>query len=356
MFNRFPMYSYFLAGLILAGVLFVLSSCVGGRYESAPVHGNTDQSTVPPTADRSATFVAVGDIMLSRGVARAIDRAGSSEYPFTKLDDILLKSDFNFGNLECPISGNDRSLGKGLIFNTRTDNIDGLVNYKFKIVNLANNHAFDQGLKGLRSTLGFLEKRGIRHIGVGQDQEEAWQPAVIEANGIRIAFIGASYATLNDGGTARNGHVARVEDLRLLERSILQAKDGSDLVVVTMHAGDEYTRKPNRSQVTFAQAALDAGADLVIGAHPHWVQTMQVYRGKPIFYSLGNFVFDQPWSETRTGLMLRVTIRGSRIDQIEILPVVIERGAPRQATAIETKEILRKIGVNEPIFRPGAIK
>ncbi len=356
MFGLFAKWCCYSAGLIIAGSLFVLSSCIGGRYESSPIRSDADQPQAPPTSDRTARFVAVGDIMLSRGVARAIDRAGSSEYPFSKLDNILLNSDLNFGNLESPISGNDRRLGKGLIFNAKTGDLDGLVSYKFKVVNLANNHAFDQGLNGMRSTAAFLEKRGIAHIGVGRDQDEAWLPAVIEANGIRIAFIGASYATLNDGGATRNGHVARVEDIRLLEDAISRAKARSDLVVVTMHAGEEYTRKPNRSQISFAHAAVDAGADLVIGAHPHWIQTMQVYRGKPIFYSLGNFVFDQPWSETRTGLMLRVTVCGSVIEQIEMLPVVIERGAPRQATAIETKQILSKIGINDPMFRPDALK
>ncbi|MEQ1604579.1 MAG: CapA family protein [Pyrinomonadaceae bacterium] len=307
----------------------------------------------PRSDDRSATFVAVGDIMLSRGVAKAILKSGTTNYPFEKLTEILLRSDLNFGNLESPVSGNDHVLGEGLVFNARRDHATALAKYNFKIVNLANNHAFDQGLKGLLATRGFLDNLGVRHIGVGEDEGDAWRPAVLDVNGIKIAFIGASYASINDGGVVRKPNVARIEDQNRLAAAIQRAKiEDADYIVVTMHAGIEYTREPEKGQIAFARAAVDVGADIVIGAHPHWVQTTEIYRGKPIFYSLGNFVFDQRPEERRKGLILRIKLRGSELDEIEMLPVIIDNSAPRLATADESREILRKIGVTDPILRP----
>ncbi|MFT3745645.1 MAG: CapA family protein [Pyrinomonadaceae bacterium] len=333
---------------LLIGVIFLLWA--GERPYRFPPEPEPVK-VEPKTDDRTATFVAVGDIMLSRGVAKAIARSGNISYPFSKLDDVLLKSDFNFGNLESPVSGNDQVLGAGLVFNARRDHATALSKYNFKIVNLANNHAFDQGLKGLLATRDFLDKLGVKHVGVGETEADAWRPSVVEANGIKIAFIGASYASINDGGVARKPNVARIEDQSRLAAAIQRAKIDADYIVVTMHAGIEYTREPEKGQIAFARAAVDAGADIVIGAHPHWVQTTEVYRGKPIFYSLGNFVFDQKPDERRKGLMLRIRLRGQNLDQIEMMPVIIDDSSPRLANPAESQMILRSIGFTERIFK-----
>lgn len=316
-------------------------------------------------AESQATFFAVGDIMLSRGVNRAIDREGNELLPFSRLADLLGSTDFNFGNFESPISGNDTRKGRDLVFNTHKHDVVGLIKYNFKIVNLANNHALDQGVAGLRHTRAFLSNLGIEQIGVGENKNEAWQGKVITANAIRFGFVAASYSSINDGGATTNRYVARIEDHEYLREAIERMKTKSDLIIVAMHAGVEYTRRPHASQIDFAQAAIDAGADIVIGTHPHWIQTIEQYRGKYIFYSLGNFIFDQRIPDTKKGLMLRVTARrvpteGSNnyrvyFDSIELIPVVIERvGVPRRATQNEMELIFRKVGVNGPILTMGA--
>lgn len=339
--------------------LFVVSLLFSCGQGTQPDILNSAQ--IPkPEPERKASFLAVGDIMLSRGVAAASDRAGSAEYPFSLLKNEFLTSDFNFGNLESPVSGNDKRIGKGLIFNARRDHARALAAHKFTVVNLANNHAMDQLFDGLKNTRAFLDEIGVKYMGTGTNLDEAWTPAVVEANGIKIGFVGASYASINDGGVARNDYVARVEDVDRLRAAIAKARAASDLVVATMHAGVEYVRKPDKTQIEFAQAAIDAGADVVIGAHPHWVQTIDEYKGRPIFYSLGNFIFDQPWPDTRTGLMLRISVRkggdaGPRavIDSIELLPIMIEnRSVPRLANSTEAENILRKIGATERVVRP----
>ncbi len=304
-----------------------------------------------------AVFLAVGDIMLSRGVNQMIEKENDPLLPYSRLEDLLESTDFNFGNLESPVSGNDKIAGRGLVFNARTKNIDGLIKYNFKILNLANNHALDQKLSGLVFTREYLEKQGISVIGAGENKAEAWQPQTITANKIRIGFIGASYSSINDGGASQNEYVARIEDIELLKAAIKELEPESDFIVVSMHAGIEYTLKPARAQKDFARAAIDAGADLVIGTHPHWVQTFEEYRGKYIFYSLGNFIFDQRQAGTKEGLTLRVTLARRqtknspdifiRLEQIELIPVVIERsGVPRPAAEFESEAILKKIGAD----------
>jgi poly-gamma-glutamate synthesis protein (capsule biosynthesis protein) len=299
--------------------------------------------------------------MLSRGVNRVIERNRDPLVPFSGLADDLLSTDFNFGNLESPVSGNDNRIGRGLVFNTKRKHIEGLSKYNFKVVSLANNHALDQSIAGLRFTRTYLSTQGIEHIGAGEDQYEAWEPKIVTANGIRIGFIGASYSSINDGGATTNRFVARIEDHAYMREAVGRMKSQADVIVVAMHAGVEYTRRPHRSQVAFARAAIDAGADVVIGSHPHWIQTIEQYRGKFIFYSLGNFIFDQPWQDTREGLAVRFSVsrRGQgdpandhvSIDEIRLVPIVIEHiGMPRPATPKEAESIFRKIGVTNPVL------
>lgn len=315
--------------------------------------------TPTPEPERTIVFNAVGDIMLSRGVAAASDRARAADHPFSKLKDEFMAADFNFGNLESPVSGNDKRIGKGLVFNARRDHVKPLIDHKFKIMNLANNHSMDQLLSGLMYTRTFLDEIGVKHTGTGANLSEAWKPAVIEEKGIRIAVVGASYASINDGGVARNDYVARCEDVENLRKAIKDARGMSDLVIATMHAGVEYVLKPDKTQIAFARDAIDAGADIVIGAHPHWIQTIEEYKGKPVFYSLGNFIFDQRKPETRTGLMLKITVKKggplgplTAIDTIEMIPVVIDDySTPRRANAVESAAILKKIGVTDPIMK-----
>jgi poly-gamma-glutamate capsule biosynthesis protein CapA/YwtB (metallophosphatase superfamily) len=258
--------------------------------------------------ESSALFFVVGDIMLSRGVERMMARSGDPTLPFRDLSAQLRWADFNFGNLESPVSGNDSIAGKGLVFNARVRALKGLADTNFRVVSLANNHALDQGRRGLRTTIDQLRARGIAGVGAGEDLNDAWRPQVVEANGIRIAFIAASYASVNDNGRTRNYHVARTDDQARLAAAVSSARASADFVVVSMHAGVEYTRRPNTEQVTFAHAAVDAGADLVVGAHPHWVQPSEIYRDTPIYYSLGNFIFDQQQPGTRDGLILKVNV------------------------------------------------
>lgn len=346
---------------------FICSACLSGNSQDANNTGKdgNPSPTIENFVNNKVTFLAVGDIMISRGVSRAIARSGNPRLPFEKMSDVFLSTDFNFGNLESPVSGNDNIIGKGLVFNMNTRHIEGLTAYNFKVLNLANNHALDQGTKGLSNTQDILDKNGITYLGVGDNLDEAWKPKIFTVKGVKIGFIGTSYASINDGGVARNDYVARMEDTDRLKTAIQQLKtQGADFIVATMHAGVEYKRKPDKTQIDFAHAAIDHGADIVIGAHPHWAQIFETYKQKYIFYSLGNFIFDQSWSrDTMEGLALKITLQNQKsevssktqIEQIELIPVIIEnQSTPRPANEVETQQILKKIGAPERIIKPNS--
>jgi poly-gamma-glutamate synthesis protein (capsule biosynthesis protein) len=366
---------------VTARLLFINAAiflCLGCHSSHQPV---VSTSTTEPSkrVETRVTFLAVGDIMLSRGVAQRIGSANDPLLPFRHLETLLKSTDFNFGNLESPVSGRDQVLGHDKIFNTKTRDIEGLTEYNFKVLNLANNHAFDQGLAGLRSTRKDLEDRGITYLGAGDDLKEAWQPKVFIANNLRIGFIGASYASVNDGGVVRNDYIARIEDLDNLKEAISQLRSRADFIVVTMHAGTEFVDKADerrtldKRQIDFAHAAIDYGADLVIGAHPHWIQNFETYSGKYIFYSLGNFVFDMYDPTANEGLVLKVTLRGEKksspsamvsndsgrvefttqVEQIECLPVIVENhSTPRLASEEEAARILTRLNLKQKIVEP----
>ncbi|MBI5465804.1 MAG: CapA family protein, partial [Candidatus Kerfeldbacteria bacterium] len=289
-----------------------------------------------------------------------IKKANDPLLPFRKLDDLLAGVDFNFGNLESPFSGSDKfNPSPTLVFNAPRANVLGLREYNFKVVSLANNHALDQGLKGLKYTKDYLAKNNVQVIGVGSGLEEAWRPGIVASGGLKIGFIAASYASLNDNGKKSNNYVARIEDVTRLRKSVADLKAVVDYVVVAMHAGTEYTHKPNQAQQSFARAAVEAGADMVIGHHPHWVQQIEQYQGKYIFYSLGNFIFDQEWSrQTKEGLVLKISL--TRVGELEspalntrvdLVPVVIENfSTPRLANEAESKKILGSMGLQSSLI------
>jgi poly-gamma-glutamate synthesis protein (capsule biosynthesis protein) len=327
------------------------------------------------------TFLAAGDIMLSRNVARRMVEEGKDGFlPFRNVDDLLHSTDFNFANLESPFSGSDQYIFKSeFIFNAPTWARSGLNQYNFKILSLANNHILNQEKAGLDYTIKYLAEAGLTGVGAGKNLDEAWQGKTFSAKGVTVGFIAAVYP---QGGEA-NKLVAQITDTDRLTKSIAELKTRADFVVVSMHAGEEYTRLPTQPQVDFAHAAIDAGADIVIGGHPHWVQTTEQYKGKYIFYSLGNFIFDQMFSQdTREGLTLKITLEkqaqcgaaglsptgqqevvcsdslqgtrlGATLKQIELVPIIIDDYCcARPANESETQNILKKIGVTNRIVTP----
>jgi poly-gamma-glutamate synthesis protein (capsule biosynthesis protein) len=312
----------------------------------------------------TATVLLVGDIMLSRNVAATMKETGDPELPFRGVGALLRSSDLNFGNLESPLApwNDDREEqsawdgaigGESLIFAMPHVSVQALRGFQFRILGMANNHAMDQGEAGLMHTLTQLRTNGIQVAGAGASLEQAWRGQVLEVKGYRIGFLAASYASTNYESNEPNRYVARIEQLDRLRSSLHALKSRAAYIVVSMHAGEEYTGEPSAAQVRFAQAAIDAGANLVVGSHPHWLQPFERYKQGLIFYSLGNFIFDQNSSPaTREGAAVRLVLAAGRLVEAQVIPIEIEDACcPRAARPDEIPGALRRMRLQSARIR-----
>ncbi|NTV44532.1 MAG: CapA family protein [Candidatus Yonathbacteria bacterium] len=284
----------------------------------------TSSERVKEVRKKKTVLVAVGDVMLSRMVAQRM-RAHGPDYPFSKVKDILLSADITFGNLETPIVEGRTIVKNEMTFRADTTAGGALARAGFDIVSLANNHTTNFGPEGLLSTFQNLSKASVAYVGAGKNREEAYAPTYIEKNGTTFAFLAYTYApdTYGFGSSPNLPGIAGMNIVRMRE-AVLSAKETADVVVVSIHAGDEYVFSPNDTQKEFARAAIDAGASLVIGHHPHVLQPMERYHDGVILYSLGNFVFDQITRETQEGVITEVTFEEGMITDISHTPVLIE--------------------------------
>ena len=280
---------------------------------------------------KTISVVLVGDIMLNRGVEYMMKTEGNGDFrfPFSKIAKDLKKADILFGNLEGPISDKGIKVGSIYSFRAEPEAIEGLTFAGFNLISLANNHAFDYGREALEDCLAKLSKAGIDYVGAGFNEGEAYggrTPVIKEIEGTKIGFL--AYTNLGPESwkaSEKNSGIAWIseKDFEKIKKDIENAKSQADILIVSLHAGEEYAAEPTQFQIEFSKVAIDAGADLVIGHHPHVVQKSEKYKDKWIFYSLGNFVFDQSFSqETMKGEILEILIKDGKIN--ELIPKKIE--------------------------------
>lgn len=274
---------------------------------------------------RDGTMLFVGDIMLSRSVGALIEKKGDYNLPFINIADFLKSADLTFANLENPVSSRGVNVGSKYSFRADPRTIEGLKYAGFNIVSIANNHMWDYGREAFLDTMTHLREAGIDFVGGGNNSKEAHQPVIKDVKGTKVAFL-AYTEFLQSVIAGKNSAGITRWDMEQMKKDIIAAQNESDLVVVSFHWGDEYQTKHNLKQEQFAKAAIDAGADLIIGHHPHVVQEVEQYKEGWIAYSLGNFVFDQNFSkETMSGLALLVNVRDSKISDIEKVKISISK-------------------------------
>lgn len=307
----------------------------------APTHAQT------PPPEPQATLVAVGDVMVSRNVAKRIAEKKNPNFPFLKMTDYLKSADMTFGNLECPITKGPDVPRDAMKFHAHPGVETALKRAGFSILSLANNHMPDYGTKGVTDTTAFLDAAGIAWVGAGRDAEEAAKPVVVTKNGIRFAFLAYNDQDVvpKRYGAAKNHPGTNIMDEKKVAADVRSVKPQADVVVVSMHSGWEY-QKPNLHQASFAKAAIDAGAEIVIGHHPHIVQPVEQYKGKFILYSLGNFVFDQTKSPSvKQGMAVKIAFTKAGVRSMQFTPVLIEHDAqPRIITEPKLREkVLEKL-------------
>lgn len=309
---------YFWAGCALGGL--ILGGVIGKfGFDTGPVRAIDNISSPIPMAtkspivllDQPTTILFTGDVMLGRSVNKSMVELGDPLWPFVNVAPVLRGADITYINLEGPMLANCPVTNEGMKFCSDSKNVAGLVESGIDIASLANNHMGNYGQEGVGETMAVLTNSGIQVTGTGQ-------PINIKKN--RYAY---SFQSYNDVG--RFPGISQADGETMIA-NITASAALDQLVIVGFHWGLEYQKEPTSRQKELAHAAIDAGADLVIGSHPHWVQTKEIYKDKLIYYSLGNFIFDQEWSqETKSGLVVRLTYLKGELTKVEELPVYIEK-------------------------------
>lgn len=312
----------------------------------------------PPPQTGSFSLAAAGDLMLGRRVALV---AGDAvDYPLNRVRADFQNADIGFANLEVALTQRGSAAHKDYTFRAPPALAAGLRAAGINVLSLANNHVLDYGPTGLKDTVAALQQSGIAHAGAGSNAAAAETPAVLDIRGVRVAFL--SFVNVpNDSVT---GFVAKSMSAgparpgvdwgtpEEVTRQVQAAKAHADVVIVSMHAGTEYADTPNAVQRGLAHAAIDAGAALVIGAHPHVLQGIEYYHRGVILYSLGNFVFDFDPNDVRNyglapvqTLVARVTFTADRVSGLQLLPAMINTSQyrPVPATGAAAQAVLDRV-------------
>ena len=286
--------------------------------------------------DSAISLALVGDVMLDETPGKQIE-AGHA--PFSPFASILKAADIRVGNLECVVAtGGNSDQEKIYTFRAHPRTLDVLKRH-FDAVTLANNHSGDFGPLAFGEMLSLLDRQGIAYFGGGVDLARAHEPLIIERKGLRIAFLGYNeFAPRSFEADYDRPGIAWSEDEQVrLDLAKARSRHRADLVIPVMHWGWEFERKGNPRQRQLARLLIEAGADVVIGGHPHVTQDVEMYRGKPIIYSLGNFVFDGFDSpEANTGWLLRLELDRHGVRAWQTVVAHIDRvGTPHPGSRSE---------------------
>jgi poly-gamma-glutamate synthesis protein (capsule biosynthesis protein) len=292
-----------------------------------------------------------GVIVPARCVQAGIDARGSADYIFDEVREIIGGADLAIGTLNATMS--DYPPHTGCIFTYvlvgGSSNADALQRAGFDGMSVATNHIKNCGIgdcgdRAFFDTLDNLNRVGIKPIGAGMSLDEAMQPVVFTVNGVRFGFVSlGQIEPMTFAGEDTPGIAVLNDDN--LRQSIQAARQASDVVIAMPHWGPEDSPNPNEYQLHFAQVAVEAGADLVMGNHTHVVQAIQEIDSVPVFYGLGNFVFDQTWDLAhQQGVILKVTFQGTQYIGYELIPTHVDGdGTVHIAGSDEAAQILQRI-------------
>jgi poly-gamma-glutamate synthesis protein (capsule biosynthesis protein) len=294
----------------------------------------TQAGILPPSDPRALKLLFFGDIMLDRHVGEKIKAAGNLDWIFSNLVEsgVFSGNDLISANLEGAVTDGGAHLAPALAidFAFAPELVGQLAKFGLNYFNIANNHLGDQGKNGIIETEKNLTTLGFDFSGCADRQVGDCTSKIVEKNGRKIGLTGASmvYGVLDDK--------ALVDQVKALATS-------TDLVIAQMHWGTEYQHSANQNQIALAHQLIDAGADVVIGTHPHVVEEIEIYKDKPIFYSLGNFVFDQYFStDTQEELGVRITTNEKDFT-INLLPIKSEASKLRLMNAQEKNKFLNEL-------------
>lgn len=277
----------------------------------------------------SVSVTITGDILLDRGVRKVIEQKGTDAVFSPFVDSVFQSSDIVIGNLECPATKIKEPSFKQFIFRAEPEWLFTLKQHGITHLNLANNHSVDQGRAGLVDTRENVVSAGMIPIGAGRTMEEAARPVLLTSSPRKVYVLASLQLALENFAYLSEKPSVSQEDFDTLVERVrhLRSSEPDSYIIVTLHWGGEHTLQPVTIQRVRAHQLIDAGADALIGHHTHTLQTIEEYKGKPIYYSIGNFIFDQRKPVNTKACMVKLTIT-KESSHVETIPVEIIKCVP----------------------------
>jgi poly-gamma-glutamate capsule biosynthesis protein CapA/YwtB (metallophosphatase superfamily) len=299
---------------ILSLFLFILCSC----------------TTQTKADEKGKKLLFVGDLLLDRGVRDRIEYLGIESLFHPSIDSLFSVNDYVFANLECPATNIIEPIHKKYVFRANPEWLSTLKKHGITHLCMANNHSMDQGRNGLIDTKNNILRNKLIPLGFGENQNEACQAILICSSPRKVYLISSLQVPSENWTYLEDSPCICEENIEELNHRIraLKQKNPESIVLVQLHWGMEHTLVPMTSQKQEAYSLIDAGADCIIGHHPHTVQSIEYYKEKPIFYSIGNFIFDQSNPINKKGLMVQIEIKKKQV-KFDTLPVLIQKCVPR---------------------------
>lgn len=313
---------------------------------------------IPEIEEVNTTLAFAGDTMLMTAALTNYEAKGTDGIIDPQFQDVFRTADIAMLNEEFPFSNRGTAMAdKEYTFRINPDYVNWYTGMGLDVVSLANNHALDFGKDALMDTFLTLDKAGIKYVGAGSSKERAKETQIIQRNNKKFGFLSASRVipvtswNIDEG---QPGLFCTYDPSQLVDE-IVKAKEVCDYVVVYVHWGVEYQAKPAEYQVNMAKQYIDAGADLVLGAHPHVLQGFEFYKGKAIVYSMGNFVFTKNVERT---MALKVVVTPDNQTQIQVIPGKVENAYTRLLEGGQKQEILdylTSISMNATVDSEGIV-
>ena len=278
----------------------------------------------------AVSIIFTGDILLDRGVRRQIETSGVESLFAPDVDSLFRQADVVVGNLECPVTRVEAPVQKLYCFRGEPQWLDALKAHGFTHLNMANNHTVDQGRRGLRDTWQNVSRAGMVPVGTGENMAEASRPVLLASAPREVWLVASLRMSLENFPFLKDRPcVSQLPfDSLVTQVQRLRAEKPRAVIVVSLHWGAEHTLKPMPQQRQQARRLIDAGADLLVCHHTHTLQTVEEYRGKRIYYSIGNFIFDPLQPVNRQSCVVRLNVTADDLS-VETLPVTIDNCTPR---------------------------
>lgn len=282
-------------------------------------------------ASDSLSITFTGDVLLDRGVRQFVEHRSVDKLFSPFVDSVFQSSDLVVANLECPATKIRQPAFKQYIFRAEPEWLQTLKAHGITHLNLANNHSVDQGRIGLADTKKNIQETGMIPVGAGDNMQEAAQPVLLASTPRNVYLLTSLQMPLENFSYLPDKTSVSHEDLDSLKTRVrqLKEKDPCCYIIVSLHWGGEHTLRPVPLQRQQAHQLIDAGVDALICHHTHTLQTIEQYQGKPIYYSIGNFIFDQKKPINSKACMVKVTIK-KESSHIETIPIVIRNCVPEK--------------------------